>query len=290
MIQIRLQNETPDLAIYAQHATAETRRWSQVDLVPGTQRPLVYVARGSHASYFEPGRRWTGHWFDYADGKRRARTSRSTSSSRTMRIGGGSGGQASGATRRRATTRSTPAVRTGRAGRDQWDDPLVMVQKAAEQGRATAGASGRGRPPRRSCASNGPAAQSASPTRCSRDPTAGSRAAWRSRSTRPKRPRRRRRRRSRVFDAYRQCRPDHAGRSGQVRRTSTSAARRLPAWRRRACASISTPLSDRPRHSGRTDNASRDVSSTGPKTLRAGADTLSPHEARDRDCAAREGQ
>ena len=31
---------------YAQHATAETRRWSQVDVVPGTQRPLVYVARG----------------------------------------------------------------------------------------------------------------------------------------------------------------------------------------------------------------------------------------------------
>src|SRR4051794_2842581 len=72
MIQIRLRGEVPDHAVYAQHKGAEGRDWRQVDLVPGTQRPIVYVARGSHASYFEPGTQWTGHWFDHADGKRRS--------------------------------------------------------------------------------------------------------------------------------------------------------------------------------------------------------------------------
>src|SRR4051812_37521270 len=48
----RGRNEQPDLAVYAQHAGGESRHWAQVDLVPGTQRPIVYVARGSHASYF----------------------------------------------------------------------------------------------------------------------------------------------------------------------------------------------------------------------------------------------
>jgi hypothetical protein len=74
MIQLRLPNEQepPDLAVYAQHDHAESRDWRQVDIVPGTGRPLVYPARGSHASYFEAGTHWTGYWFDYADGKRRS--------------------------------------------------------------------------------------------------------------------------------------------------------------------------------------------------------------------------
>jgi hypothetical protein len=72
MIQIRLRDETPDLAVYCQHAGSTTRDWRQVDRLPGGDRPIVYVARGSHASYFEPGTQWTGHWFDHADGKRRS--------------------------------------------------------------------------------------------------------------------------------------------------------------------------------------------------------------------------
>ncbi|MEA2431094.1 MAG: hypothetical protein QOI19_1567 [Thermoleophilaceae bacterium] len=72
MIQIRLRADTPDLAVYCQHAESTSRDWRQVDTLPGGVRPIVYVARGSHASYFEPGTQWTGHWFDHADGKRRS--------------------------------------------------------------------------------------------------------------------------------------------------------------------------------------------------------------------------
>jgi hypothetical protein len=73
MVQIRLgAGGVPDHAVYAQHAHAAGRPWDQVELVPGTERPVVYAARGSHASYFEPGTKWTGVWFDYADGKRQS--------------------------------------------------------------------------------------------------------------------------------------------------------------------------------------------------------------------------
>jgi Vacuolar protein sorting-associated protein 62 len=73
MVQVRLgPGGQPDHAVYAQHAHASGRPWDQVECVPGTSRPVVYVARGSHASYFEPGTHWTGTWLDYADGKRQS--------------------------------------------------------------------------------------------------------------------------------------------------------------------------------------------------------------------------
>jgi hypothetical protein len=70
MIQLRLDPavDAPDLAVYAQHKHAGQRLWSQVERV-GDQ-PVVYPARGSHASYFTSGVHWTGDWFDFADGKR----------------------------------------------------------------------------------------------------------------------------------------------------------------------------------------------------------------------------
>lgn len=70
MIQLRLDpgGEVPDLAVYAQHKHAGQQPWSQVERV-GDQ-PVVYPARGSHASYFTSGVHWTGDWFDFADGKR----------------------------------------------------------------------------------------------------------------------------------------------------------------------------------------------------------------------------
>jgi len=49
MIQLRVPDgsETPDLAVYAQHSHAQSRDWPQVDLLPGSSRPIVYPARGS---------------------------------------------------------------------------------------------------------------------------------------------------------------------------------------------------------------------------------------------------
>jgi hypothetical protein len=70
MIQLRLDapGEQPDLAVYAQHAHAEQRPWNKVQRV-GDQ-PVVYPARGSHASYFSADVHWTGAWFDFADATR----------------------------------------------------------------------------------------------------------------------------------------------------------------------------------------------------------------------------
>jgi hypothetical protein len=72
MIQLRLDptGAVPDLAVYAQHTHAGQRPWNQVERV-GDQ-PVVYPARGSHASYFSADVHWTGDWFDFADGKRPA--------------------------------------------------------------------------------------------------------------------------------------------------------------------------------------------------------------------------
>lgn len=75
MVQLRLGpgGERPDLAVYAQHTHAGQAAWEDVEKEPGQpDSPLIYVGRGSHASYFRAGYQGTGVWYDLADGKRPA--------------------------------------------------------------------------------------------------------------------------------------------------------------------------------------------------------------------------
>ena len=68
MVQLRMHDDEPDVAVYAQHTNGEKRPWTDVEQDDG--HPVVYVARGSHASYFEAGFHTTEAWYDIADGKR----------------------------------------------------------------------------------------------------------------------------------------------------------------------------------------------------------------------------
>jgi hypothetical protein len=74
MIQLRLgTSDTPTIATYAQHSEGEGYRWADVSKrkVGSYEVPVVYVGRGSHASFPQAGRHQT-MWPlppDYADGK-----------------------------------------------------------------------------------------------------------------------------------------------------------------------------------------------------------------------------
>jgi MYXO-CTERM domain-containing protein len=70
MVQVRADRAgRPVEAVYAQHSGAERCPWSAVEVRGG--RPVVYLARGSHAAYFRPGvrdRMWPDP-NDEADGR-----------------------------------------------------------------------------------------------------------------------------------------------------------------------------------------------------------------------------
>ena len=74
MVQLRMgAGGQPDVAVYAQHGSGQRRAWADVEkLASDHDRPVVYVARGSHGAYFEPGYHPTDAWYDIADGKRPA--------------------------------------------------------------------------------------------------------------------------------------------------------------------------------------------------------------------------
>jgi hypothetical protein len=86
MIQLRVEDDAPVEAAYAQHTFCELRAWEDVRRLAGEKReegaepapgdedrPLVFVGRGSHASFFDPGYHPTD-FYDITDGRQRAKT------------------------------------------------------------------------------------------------------------------------------------------------------------------------------------------------------------------------
>jgi hypothetical protein len=71
-LRMSIDGNVPDVAVYAQHRHGERRNWEDVERLTGGDTPVVYVARGSHAAYFEPGYHQTEAWYDIADGRRPA--------------------------------------------------------------------------------------------------------------------------------------------------------------------------------------------------------------------------
>jgi hypothetical protein len=70
-LRMGIDGDAPDIAVYAQHRHGEKRNWEDVERLPDAPDvPLAYVARGSHAAYFEAGYHETEAWYDIADGKR----------------------------------------------------------------------------------------------------------------------------------------------------------------------------------------------------------------------------
>jgi hypothetical protein len=74
MIQLRIgRGSTPNTATFAQHRDGEAFNWSDLELraAPEGDVPVVYVGRGSHASFAKAGEHWPMVPLppDYSDGK-----------------------------------------------------------------------------------------------------------------------------------------------------------------------------------------------------------------------------
>lgn len=136
LVQLRLTADgVPDYAVYNQHRKAQRRPWGEVETVDG--RPVVYVARGSHASYFEPGVHRTEVWADVCDGKRPAPELRLN-----ILPGDDAPKDWSGWPGRWGDTRpaSPELERIGQAyspvapcRKKQWKDPALLLEDAYEQ-------------------------------------------------------------------------------------------------------------------------------------------------------------
>ena len=130
MVQFRLRRKRPVQAVYAQHSGAESCGYGCVRRAG--IRPVVFVARGSHAAYFVPGlrdRTWPDP-NDEADGRglrvrpRLVRISEQTPGMDALP-------RAAGARRARA---GSPARWTRRAARrssaERWSDPAAWAAAA----------------------------------------------------------------------------------------------------------------------------------------------------------------
>lgn len=130
-----LHSAEPDVAVYAQHNFCEVRPWpdvgrlaeeqarEEVPVTPGAaDRPLVFVGRGSHASFFEPGFHETD-FYDVTDGKRRPKELRleliGDPPPDWLRWPGRWGGKRAGGNGPRAP-----------CAQSQWDDPEKLMKRS----------------------------------------------------------------------------------------------------------------------------------------------------------------
>jgi hypothetical protein len=143
-VQLRMADKDPDLAVYAQHGYAEAREWPGVE--KHGHRPVVYVAQGSHAAYFDDGTpltHWhrTEHFIDRADGRI---TPKSDLKLEVLEESGpawvrwpGRWGDTerptAGPDPYRAMSSGSP---TGPGQKPHWTDPEWLLHKAEEVGRA----------------------------------------------------------------------------------------------------------------------------------------------------------
>jgi hypothetical protein len=126
LVQFELDEaEQPVRAVFTQHREAEVQPWDKV--VKHSGRPLVYVARGSHANYFGAGAHWTGHWVDRADGKGPridpALEIVQTDTPRWLHWPGHWGDTTAGG----PLDSNSP---TSPGSRPHWKDPLALIRKA----------------------------------------------------------------------------------------------------------------------------------------------------------------
>jgi hypothetical protein len=124
MVQLRLEGggSEPEIAVYAQHAFCEVRSWADVEKDEG--RPVVYVGRGSHASFFTAGYHPTA-FYDVTDGKRHPKVEPrleivGDEPPRWLEWPGFWGGARAGA--------KGPG---GPCRHEQWDEPEKLLEKEA---------------------------------------------------------------------------------------------------------------------------------------------------------------
>lgn len=126
LVQLELgQDERPTRAVMSQHKEAEIQPWAKV--TKHGARPLVYIARGSHANYFSSGTHWTGHWFDQADGKGPRidpTVEIVTTDAPKWLLWSGRWGDTTAGGPIDSNSPTSPGVRP------HWSDPLALIKKA----------------------------------------------------------------------------------------------------------------------------------------------------------------
>jgi hypothetical protein len=144
-IQLRMNGEEPDLAVYAQHSYAEARNWPEVE--KHGKRPVVYVSQGSHASYFNNGMpftHWqrTEHFIDRSDGKLMPKKDVRLEPLPDPAAPGWAEWPGRWGDTEKPTGGPKPYVDissgspTGPGAKDHWTDPEWLLEKARKVGRA----------------------------------------------------------------------------------------------------------------------------------------------------------